>query len=187
MKNLIMTLLVIVAAHLPLSANAGIITVSVDQTEVAVGDSVEVSLLATGFDFFDVFDLDVLFDSSVFSYDSASFSSDLPSFPFGVSALETPTELAISFVDFLPYAGGDFMLAQFNLTALTAGVTDFSLNISEFSLSDPFDIFAPAQQLSVSVDGQSSVTVTSVPEPTTVFLMLVAIAVISLSRKVRSF
>ena len=165
------------------SLNAGLITLSTDASEVAVGDTVEVTLSATGMDMFDVFDLDVLFDTSLFSYNLFSLNSDLPGgFLF---ENQTPTGLAISFFDLLPYPGGDFTLARFELTALSSGISNFNLTIDEFSLSDPFDIFAPATPLNVTAVSQAQVQVSQVPEPSSVALLLSALALI-LTRREKS-
>ena len=164
MKNFLIVVTIILSVFFGGNAKAGLITVSIDQNSVGVGETVEVTLYASGFDSFDIFDLNVNFDTSMFSFLPLTFMSDLPS--FGLLSNQVASGVAISFLDFFP-SSGDFLLAKFELTALLSGFTNFDLVVNEFALSDPFDIFALATPVNAGVSGQASATVASVPEPST--------------------
>jgi len=162
--------------------SAGMITVSVDQDSVTVGESVELTLSATDFDEFDVFDLDINFNTALFNLMPQTFESDLPD--FSLLWNQVTNGVAISFVDFFP-SSGDFLLAKFELTALESGSTNFDVVVDEFSLSDPLDIFAPATPVHAQVSGQASTLVTSVSEPGMLSIMFLSlIALISRNKKV---
>lgn len=168
-------------------ANAGTINSSVDRVSVNTGDIIEITLLATSFDAFDVFDLALEFDTSLFTYEPNSLVSDLPSSaPFGLFVNEVADGVALSFADFFPYTGGDFLLANFTLTALEVGFTDFTLLTNEFSLSDPFDIFAAPVDLVVEISGKPGTTVTAVPEPSTFILFALTIMAFGVYRVKKS-
>jgi len=182
MKKFLMITGFILAIALSGQANAGLITVSVDQDSVAVGESVELTLSATAFEEFDVFDLNINFDTSLFTFMPQTFASDLDD--FSLLWNQVTNGVAISFVDFFP-ASGDFLLAKFELTAIESGSTNFDLLVSEFSLSDPFDIFAPATPVNAEVSGQAFASVTSVPEPGMLsILFLGLLALVGSNRKV---
>lgn len=176
MKNIITILILLITIQVSSYANAGLINTSVDQLNVNVGDTVEINIVASSFDSFDVFDLAFVFDTSLFAYQPGSLVSDLPSSaPFGLFVNEVATGLALSYVDFFPHFGGDFLLANFTLTALNAGFTNFNLFTNEFSLSDPFDIFATPVDLVVEISGNVGTNVTAVPEPSTLMLFILTI------------
>jgi hypothetical protein len=176
MKNIITVIVLLMTIHLSGYVNAGIITTSADKLNVNIGDTVEINLLASSFDSFDVFDLALVFDTSLFTYEPNSLVSDLPSSaPFGLFVNEVATGVALSYVDFLPYVGGDFLLANFTLTALKVGFTDFNLLTNEFSLSDPLDIFSTPIDLVVDISGNPGTNITAVPEPSTLLLFILTI------------
>lgn len=179
MKKLLTILVVLSGLAASLQANAGMINVQVSPNNIGVGDSVEVSLLATGFAPFDVFDMDLEFDTSLLSYNPASLMSDLPLFDvmtltFGLEVNEVATGVALSFVDLLPFAGGDFLLAKFELNGLADGVAMLGLADMAFSLSDPMDPFAPATELGVDGSDVDGVIINTVPEPGILALVLLA-------------
>jgi hypothetical protein len=169
MKNFLMITAFIITTVLSAQVKAGLITVLVDQNNVSIGETVELTLTATNFDAFDIFDLAVNFDTELFSFIPQTFESDLPG--FGLFWNQVSNGVAISFVDFLP-SSGDFLLAKFELTALQAGSSHFDLIVNEFALSDPIDIFAPATAVDAQVSGQVFTSVTSVPEPGMLSIML---------------
>ncbi len=182
MKTFLMIIGFVLAMASSGQVNAGLITVSVDQETIAVGETVELTLSATDFDEFDFFDVDINFDTALFSVMPETFESNLSEFSLVWSQLTGG--LAISFVDFFP-TSGDFLLAKLDLTALKSGSTNFDLVVDEFALSDPLDIFAPATPINVEVAGQAFTSVTSVPEPGTLSIMCLALmALISRYRKV---
>jgi hypothetical protein len=161
------------------SVNAGTITIELSDSNVNVGDSVQVSLLATGFDPFDTFDFDFDFDISLFSYDdTTSLTSDLlavPPFAFDVN--QVPDGMALSFLDFNLYAGGDFLLASFDLLALAPGDSLFSLSDLLFSDSS-------TSTIDVNSDSVAQSSVTTVSEPGSLALFgLAGLALFGFRRK----
>jgi hypothetical protein len=169
MKRFLMITAFILTIVLSTQVKAGLITVSVDQNNVSIGETIELTLTATNFDAFDIFDLEVNFDTALFSFIPQTFESDLPD--FGMLWNQVSNGVAISFVDFLP-ASGDFLLAKLELTALQVGSNHFDLVVNEFALSDPIDILSPATPVDAQVSGQAFTSVTSVPEPGMLSMML---------------
>ncbi|MBA6353512.1 MULTISPECIES: PEP-CTERM sorting domain-containing protein [unclassified Colwellia] len=165
MKKLLIVATLILCATFGGNANAGLITLSADQSDVLVGEMMEITLNATGFDEFDVFSLNVDFDTSVFSFLPSTFTTEL-SRPFIMEFNQVGSGVAIGFVNFTP-SSGDFLLGKFTLQAIGAGTTDFSLVVNEFTLSDPLDFFAVATPVNADVLGRVSASVTDVPEPST--------------------
>lgn len=172
MKNLLKPLMILMLIA-GFNAKAGLIEVEVDQNEVALGSSVTVSLIASGFDEFDLFDLDFFFDTSLFTYDSASLLSDLPLddglFTLGLLAEQQSDHLALSFFDFLPFAGSDFLLAKFDLVSLGNGTSDFSIANASFD-----NLFGPLAVVHSSVQQVRVNNSTAVPEPATWALLSLA-------------
>jgi hypothetical protein len=164
MKKFLIVTTLILSTVFSGNTKAGLITISTDQDNVAVGEMIELSLSATGFDAFDSFGINVDFNTSLFSFLPASFSSELS--PFGMVSNQVSTGVAISFLDFFP-TSGDFLLGKFKLMALEAGSTDFELVVNEFSLSDPFNPFAIATPVNAGVSDPVPASVIGVPEPTT--------------------
>lgn len=182
MKKFLMITAFIVSLALSGHVKAGLITISVDQDSVAVGEVVELTLSATGFDSFDLFDLNINFDTALFSFVPQTFESDLPD--FGMLWNQVSNGVAISFVDFFP-SSGDFLLAKFELTAIESGLTNFDVVINEFYASDPFDVFAPATAVNAEVSGQAFTSITSVPEPSMLLIMFLGLmALIGSNRNV---
>jgi hypothetical protein len=178
MKNFLIVATLILSATFGGNAKAGLITVSIDQDNVSVGDMIELTLNATGFDEFDTFGINVDFDTSLFSFLPATFTSDLPT--FGMLWNQVGNGVAIGFVDLFP-ASGDFLLGKFNLIALENGATNFSLVVNEFTLSDPFDPFAVATPVNADT---SRAAFASVPEPGTLSIMFIAlVSLVSLKKK----
>lgn len=167
MKKFLIVATLILSATFGGNAKAGLITISTDQDNVSVGEMIELTLNATGFDAFDTFGIHVDFDTSLFSFLPASFTSDLSNFAMVWN--QVGNGVAIGFVDFLP-TSGDFLLGKFNLIALDNGSTNFSLVVNEFSLSDPFDPFAVATIVNADIGGQASASVVGVPEPSTLVI-----------------
>lgn len=180
MKNLIKPIMLMMLL-VGFNAKAGLIEIDVDQNEVSAGSSVTVSLIATGFDEFDLFDLDFVFDNSLFTYDNGSLQSDLPLddglFVLGLLATPVGDHLALSFFDFIPFVGGDFLLAKFDLVSSGKGVSDFSFaNVSFDNLFGPLTVVNSSVQ-QVRVNGS-----TAVPEPATWALLVLSMLFIFAKR-----
>lgn len=152
MKKLIAAL----ALFVGLSANASLISIEVSDTNVAVGETVTINLLATGFGDFDSFDLDFDFDTSVFNYDASTLLSDLS---FGLSFLvnQVGDGMALSFFDFSP-VNGDFLLASFDLIAVGEGSTNFTFSdtlFADFGVPVSFDVDA-SDEVAASVSAPAT-------------------------------
>lgn len=164
------------ALFVGLSANANVINIAVSDSNVALGETVSVSLIASGFEDFDSFDFDFDFDTSVFSYDSSSLISDL-SFGLAFEVNQVADGMALSFFDFSP-VNGDFLLASFDLIALSSGFSSFS--IGDLLFSDT--IFQT--DLVVTADNTLEVEVSDVPAPATLGLLTLALfGLVGLRRK----
>ena len=153
------------ALFVGLSANANIISIEFGDTNIAVGETVTVSLLATDFADFDTFDFNFDFDTSVFSYDASTLLSDL-SLGLVFEVNQVPDGMALSFFDF-NIVNGDFLLASFDLIAVDEGLTNFTLSDA---------IFADGPVTSLVVDTSDAVVASaSVSAPATLSLFAIAI------------
>ncbi|NRA72265.1 MAG: PEP-CTERM sorting domain-containing protein [Gammaproteobacteria bacterium] len=172
----------IMALILGFSANASLLTIDVQSNEVNVGDSLTVTINAQNFVDTDIFWVDFAFDTSVFSFDSASLTTDLTLFdgvdPFYGLEFESQSD-GISFnflTDLFTPVTGDFVLASFDLIAMAVGVSDFGATGSDYAVD-----------YSASYVGTSLTQVNaavSVPEPSIALMMLVAgFALVRVNRK----
>jgi hypothetical protein len=164
-------------------ANAGLITIAADQNNVEVGDSVLVTLTGSGFDAFDAFNFDFLFDTTTYSFVENSLSSDLAL----LDEVEPGEGLrATEFVDSGVFfdlfqwdevvtAGEDFVLASFELTAIGSGQDIFGFDESSFSSFFDGELSVDTSYtLSSSVRADS----TSVPEPTSLAILALGLMVL---------
>lgn len=116
MKKLIASLMFFVG----FSAQASLISASVSDTDVVVGDTFELTILANMTEDFDTLGLQLEFDSALFSYVDLSFSSDftlLSDFIFenGVESYG----FGFSFVNFSPLFAGEYTALTITLKALS--------------------------------------------------------------------
>jgi hypothetical protein len=171
MKKLIAAL----AFFVGFSANAGLISVAISDTDVAVGDALEVTVTGSGFDPIDFFSFELEYDTSLFMFDSLSLSGvllDTSDFLYEVN--EEFYGLAVTWfnIDFVA-VDSPFVAAKFNLIAKAAGSTEFNL-VNVFATED------------AEVDPQSyaAANVSAVPAPATLGLFgLALLGLISLRRK----
>lgn len=157
------------------NASAGLITVDFSTANIAVGDTVSVTINATDFDETDLFYFDFYFDNAIMAFNDASLSSDLTlasANPMlnGLSASKEGFGLGFEFAtdDLSLMAIGDFMLASFSLTASSAGLANVAIidfiNFSAFN--DYTIIFTGTDTINVSS--------ATVPEPSSIALVLLA-------------
>ncbi|MFW8590610.1 hypothetical protein ACOI22_07405 [Glaciecola sp. 2405UD65-10] len=120
------TLLIALSLLVGFSANANIISVSVDNTEVQVGESIDASVVVDMTDAFDTLYFELEFDTSVFEYDANSFSSNLD---FAFIAELTSQTYGVSFymLDFIGAFPSNYVASSFSLTAISEGVTSFDI------------------------------------------------------------
>lgn len=167
MKNL----LVLIAFFASFSLQASIISIETSETNVSVGDTVEISVVGTGLDPFDSLSFDVEFDTSLFSFNSLSQSSDLSDvFPLIFSVSSQSFGVAVSFLDFFEFTNSDFTAIKFEVTALAAGATDFLLVNSLSNIVIDTGVT------------QIPVTVNEVDAPATLILILFAVLMVFCGR-----
>lgn len=175
MKKLIAALVCFIS----FSAQAGVISVELSESNPIVGETVQVNILGSGFDAFDALNVDLEFDTSLFAVDNLDIFGDIDATTVGSDlavdgwaanggflALSAQTfGVALSFLDFDVFAGGDFTIASFSLTAIASGVSDFALiNI----LADDF-LFGPVDAVASDVAVSAEVSA-----PATISLFAIA-------------
>ncbi len=164
-------IIALVTFILSFNAHAGLISINLSDTEVVIGEKIQVDIIANDITT-DLFNFDLNFDTSLFSYDSTSFNSDItPLDPFSYAVTEFPSGLTFSyfgiFEPILTIAdASNFVLASFELTASAVGTSNFSFSNIEF-----YEPFA----FNLSDIDSDSMSITSVPEPQTVILFGLAI------------
>jgi len=190
MKKFIAMLTLLIGSN----ANAGLLNVDFSSNDVKVGETVSVTISAQGFDATEYFDFALNFDNTILGYDEVSLDSDLLEVDEsndGFSGLDIMPELSELFVSFdnsVMSLDGSFMLASFDLTALTDGVTSFEL--SNFFNQEEYSTVWGVSDYEINYNGvnvgSSSINVSAVPEPSTVFMMMLAgFALVSSRRKVK--
>ena len=166
MKNKSLVCAFLFGVLLAFQSQAGVIQIQTTADPLSVEDRVVVELVASNFSEFDLFDLDFIFDSSIFSFEPASLFSDLASaFIFEVNA--SGNRLSISFLDWAAMSG-DFLLARFELKALKNGSSALSIGQADFYAPGSSDVMAGIQSNSV----QLNVGAAAVPAPAAIVLML---------------
>ncbi|MCU4675926.1 PEP-CTERM sorting domain-containing protein [Catenovulum sp. 2E275] len=161
-------------------AQANLIKIELDNTNLSVGETITASLIADFDDSVDTIDLDILFDTSLFSLNSSNILTDLPNDGFdNIFAFEAnPTGAGLTFLSFNNLFSGNLMLASFELTALTEGISSITVQTNElynFALDESYN-FAQITPASASV-------ITQVPEPTHFALFLVGLILAGRLRK----
>ncbi|MDO6537292.1 cohesin domain-containing protein [Alteromonas stellipolaris] len=152
-------------------AQAGLISIELDTSNVIVGDTVEVSVIGTGFTSFDTLSLDIAFDTDLFELDALSIGGDLyDSLPFIFNVTPQAFGVAVAYLDFVAFSGGDFTIVRFNVNALDAGQSNFNM---ENIIAAEF----VAGELDVAIgSGQASATVNAVnviaPNTLSIILMV---------------
>lgn len=160
MKKLIAAL----AFFVGFTANANLITLEVSDNLVGAGDTVQVTVLGSFTEEFDTLFFDVEFDTDIFTFEGSSLYSDLTAFVDPTSDTFSVTSelfgvsvgLLLDFLSF-PIAAGDYVLAQFELTASDDGNT--TLNLAN-------ELVASANAptgFSVDVEGRSQSVAVSAP------------------------
>lgn len=188
MKKLIAALTLFVG----LSAQASLLSVLVSDTDVAVGESFDVTIAANMTEDFNFLSFQLDFDTSMFDLVASSLSSEFSGLVSSFGLLEmnfTDFGFAFSFAEDLfepELAAGEYQAAKFTLTAKAASAVP-----ATFAFAD--GIFAPLagnaafDDVSISPDpqqGQASVAVNAVPAPATLGLFAIALfGLVGLRRK----
>ncbi|MBU3022048.1 cohesin domain-containing protein [Aestuariibacter sp. A3R04] len=163
-----------------LPAYAGIISVELSDSQLSVGESVDVSIQGTGFSAFDSLNVELEFDTDMFDFNVASVGGDLmDASPFILDVSPQPYGIALSFLDFTPYTGGNFTVATFSLTALVTGETAFKLVNALAG-----DFFTGPLAVEISPPAVTA-RVTEVPGPATFGLLSVILVVMLGMRKIK--
>ncbi len=178
MKRLKMILLSICA--IANYAHAGFIKIELDNQNLAIGEVVTASLIAELSNPVDTIDLDILFDTGLFSLNTSSVISNLPSdgidnfFAFEANS----TGAGLTFLSFDEVFSGSLLLASFELTALTEGISIFDVqtrDLYNFTLDESYEF-------SEVIPANANI-VTEVPEPSHLALSLFGLILISRLRK----
>ncbi len=153
------------------SAQASIISVSVSESEVTVGEAVNVTVVADMTEDFDALSFQLEYDTSLFTYEPTSFSSDLDAFfPFLIEQGSESYGFAFAFLDFVPAPSGMYNVASFTLSALSAGSTDFVLSLVEAAHLTPIQIDIDSQ-----VPANTVISAAQVSAPSTIVLLSIAL------------
>ena len=176
--------------------NAYAITLGIDppSQDVNFGDQAMVDLTISGLgdfapDSLSVFDLDISFDASIVSFNSAVFGDQLDLFGLGSITGVTPGagtvnlfELSFDLPDDLDaLQAGSFTLATltFDTAGLGLSALDISINALGDSLGNPLD--ADIVNGAITVVDPSATTV--IPEPSTYALMIFGLIGLCMARK----
>lgn len=186
--------LVLLAAS---TAHAAIVSLAPSSIASTVGQPVAVGVIVSGLgagEAVGAFDLDVVFDATVLTATSVTFGSAL-----GVEGIDQFSIALISSgrvdfaaasllseADLLAAQTAPFSLATLTFDAVAPGASGVNFDLTTFPgllLSDAF-----GNALATTVGTESSVTVTaaSVPEPSGVMLVLLALGVMTLPRVARA-
>lgn len=176
MKSFIICILLMIS----MKANAGLITVNISSDTVGVGSAVSVEINASNFVESDMFWFDFNFDNSIFSFDIANLTSELTLVDSslglfdGLGITSESFGLGFLFSDMFTPVSGDFNIATFELVAETAGTSFFELSNLDGFATD-FSV-TPSYAVNFSNGNTVSSEATSVPEPSTLFIALIALA-----------
>jgi|GEM_PF-1013912 len=150
MKKLIALLTLFVG----LQAHAGLISIELNNNEVSIGETIELSIIGSDFSSFDSLNVDVEFDTALFAFNEGSVGGDLfDTTPFSFIVSSQIFGVAVSYLDFTPFMGGDFVIASFTLTATALGQSSFALNnmvAGEF-FSGPLEVTSNSGPLSATI------------------------------------
>jgi hypothetical protein len=171
MKKIVFILLMLVG----FSAKANVINIDLSNTNLAVGDTTQVTLTADSFESFEYFEFDLNYDNTIFSFVPSSFFSDIGTRDVDMVAEENPFGMTFLFFG-TPVLAGTHVLARFNLLAIAAGDPTFSLlNV---------DFLGAVDGLNVDSSAQATAKASAVPEPSSLVLFsLVGLTLLSLRRK----
>ena len=179
MKKLIAALTLFVG----LSAQASLLSVLVSDTDVAVGESFDVTIAANMTEDFNFLSFQLDFDTSMFDLVASSLSSEFSGLvsPFGLLEMNF-TDFGFAFFfaeDFLePDLGaGEYQAAKFTLTAKSASAVPATFAFAD-GIYAPLAGNAASDDVSIIPDpqqGTASVAVNAVPAPATLGLLAIAL------------
>lgn len=193
-ENLFRHIAAVIASALVMAAPAfaALITVTPSQPSLQVGDSLSVTLSISGLGVgaapsVGAFDLDLLYDASVLSFQSAAFGNQLNILGLGsiqsvdssVAGAVNLFELSFDFADDLNTLQSDsFVLATLAFSVVGAGASDLLISILTLGDADGNPLTASAQNAKVFVG-----TPSAVPLPAAGWLFLSALIMAGISRR----
>ncbi|QHJ09995.1 hypothetical protein FX988_00204 [Paraglaciecola mesophila] len=162
-------LIALITLFIGLQAQAGLISLELDSNDVSMGDTIELSIIGSGFSSFDSLSVNVEFDTALFELDESSLGGDLfDTSPFRFVVSSQIFGVALSYLDFAAFMGGDFVIARFNLTATALGQSSFLLSdmvAGEF-FSGPLMVISESDPIAVTISA------TEVSEPNSLAVLL---------------
>jgi hypothetical protein len=168
MKKLIAAL----AFFVGFTANANMITLELSDTAVTAGDTIQVTVLGSFSEEFDTLFFDLDFDTSALTFVGSSFYSELTAYVdptwdyFSVASESFGVSLAL-LLDFLsfPITAGDYVLAQFDLTANSGSYTSLSLTnqlVASANSPNGFEVDVVGGTQSIAVSAPSALSLFAV-------------------------
>jgi hypothetical protein len=180
MKKFITTIATALVLATSINVQAGFIDIELSSNTVASGDSINVSLWADSFSDFDAMYFDFEFDNSLFAYQAPSLQSELPAFDgfLGLEVIEQFYGLSLSFLDFDAFtdlnldSDNKFLIASFDLLALSSGNSAFSITNQTAGLFNPNTFDVDPQPIDTSTPQSASAT--NVPEPSSFAIFMLS-------------
>ena len=189
MKKILASLFLFVT----MQANASLISLSVSDNDIDVGDTVTVSVLADMTEAFTGFELQLEFDNTIFAFVDGTFSSDLSPFFVSIFGEELGSEQEYGFDVFLngfdEVSADKYTVLEIELRGLksaTGSTIGFGNVAASFIDPNTFEIIdlnigTDASTVPASVNVNNAV---DVPAPASLGLMAMAIAgLVSVRRK----
>lgn len=197
MKKRILCLLVLLG--LGMQAHATLITFVPSDSNVGLGNSTSVDLVISGLgdEILTGFDLDVIFDDTLLSFDGFTFGTDCSGFScldvFGLGSLQDVIDYGFGVVnvfelsfdfdeDLFDFQPDTFVLGTFTFTGLEFGISALDIFVWELAGEYVFDEdqgFFVASSVAADVQGG----LIEVPEPGTLLLFLSGLLSLALTQK----
>lgn len=199
--NILARLAAVLLLHWATSASALDLSFAPATASRVVGQSIGIDIVVSGLNgstpnlAVTDYDLDINFNPGVLSFDSFSFGTrlgsaddDFPSFTDFTVVGDVIDLAEVSFLDYTSLRtlqGNSFVLGTMSFTALAAGVSNFSFVVNSLATLDviqaegqiiPDNVFASATL------GTAEITVSNVPEPSSLLLLLLGLAALAACR-----